>query len=328
MTKSIQEPAFLSDSLWPVCAQLAKESEHTRGAIAYVGRNAHDVLPLKAGDVIVVDASKASLKAGSTNPEGIAGWLQQGATVYSFEGLHAKVLRFTLTDEDVTLIGSGNASTHSRDHLVEAALRTIDTSAATAVDEFIDVLIAEAGEPLDTDWLAAARRIYRSSKLEGPRRKRRSVFPFEDRQLWVSAWFDDPRRTLSRRTESALRAAELDYGSNVDLRAWKLLKGDERRMKPGDGLVIVHMPAASGDRDAWDGRWSASIGRVLRVLTSKGEAPEAIVALDRDLPRKRFGKVRALIYLDDSNRGSDQPVPPGTALHAAILRLWTHEAAN
>ena len=295
--------------------------------MAYAGKDAHVVLPLSPGDEIVIDASRASLQAGATNPEGVAGWLGQGATVYSIEGLHAKVLRFALADSEVTVVGSGNASANSRDQLIEASILTHDKDTAAGVDEFIDKLIAEVGVPLDDAWLGAARKIHRAPRLNGPKRRRRAIFPFEDRQLWVSSWIDNPQ-PVSKQTAAALQAAELDFDSNVSVWAWGLHKGDEKQVKPGDGLVLVTIPDSGAAKERWDGRWSTSIGRVVRVLAPKGSSPDAIVAFDGDLPNKRVGQISALYEAHDGDREFETPVPAGSVLHAAILALWASKPAE
>lgn len=72
----------------------------TRGArcaaIAYLGQDAPDLLPLRAGDVLGVNASKAAVRAHATSPAAIAYYLDKGVRVLSSPTLHAKVIATNL----------------------------------------------------------------------------------------------------------------------------------------------------------------------------------------------------------------------------------------
>lgn len=142
---------LLTTDLWETCRNYAALSTRTRAAVAYVSKDAADLFPLKQGDIAVVDASPAALRAGTTSPEGIASWLDQGVDVYSLDGLHAKTFRFSGADE-VTVVGSGNVSLSSRDRLVEAAVLSDSPQLASETDDFINLCIAQA-MPLSHAWL-------------------------------------------------------------------------------------------------------------------------------------------------------------------------------
>ncbi|MGH4000092.1 MAG: hypothetical protein ACRDTJ_21820, partial [Pseudonocardiaceae bacterium] len=232
---------ILSATLWERCEVLAREADAIRAALGYAGRQAHEILPLGPGDLVVVDACDHNLSTGSTSPEGIAGWIAQGAHVYSYEGLHAKVLRFTSANGEATVVGSANVSAHSRDHLAEAAVLTSDPGVAEVVDVLIDNLVAEAVGPLDTQWVKRASKIYCPPSAERPRRRRQRVFPSNNHQLWVCGWVEDAGR-IPADVEDELRAAELDHDSDVPMFVWTLGRGDELRVFDGDGVVLYELP--------------------------------------------------------------------------------------
>lgn len=314
-------PVFLSDSLWLSCTHLARNSSRTRGAVAFAGKDAAELLPLRSGDEIVVDASDGRLQAGLTSPDAIAAWIEQGATVYSVEALHAKALRFTLCGDNgtqqLTIVGSGNASTRSAECLIEAALLVDEKGTADTVDAFIDQLIAEAGTPLGPAWVERARPLYLLPTSPRPTRRKPSAFPSPDRPLWVfgSESLDVP---MSPELEQLVQAAELDYGSAVLLHPIRLRPGDESRVLPGDGVIVGFSTDASKD---YDGRWSTDVGRFVKVLPHDDGPPEALLALDQGYRPQRWGTVHGVLdqHPDDN---TDDPIEPGTELHAALLAMW------
>jgi hypothetical protein len=88
-------------------------------AVSYVGSKAGDVLPLRKGDFLVCDASERAIRQGVTSAKALGAYLRVGVKVFSYEGLHAKVV----ASETFAWVGSANASENSRDHLTEASVR-------------------------------------------------------------------------------------------------------------------------------------------------------------------------------------------------------------
>lgn len=68
----------------------------TRGprcaAIAHLGQDAPTLLPLRAGDVLIVDASRAAVRAHLTSPAALAYYVDAGVRVLSSPNLHADVI--------------------------------------------------------------------------------------------------------------------------------------------------------------------------------------------------------------------------------------------
>ncbi len=133
----------LQSDLWTEITSLAKEAERRYAAVAYLGTGATRLLPLKRGDVLVVDMSLASIRAGRTNPAEIEKYLKRGVEVYSCHNLHAKVFVF----DDMAIVGSANVSKNSQELLIEAALFTTDTTVVDSVRNFIFSLKGEIVTP-------------------------------------------------------------------------------------------------------------------------------------------------------------------------------------
>ena len=109
----------------------------TRGArcaaIAYVGQDAPNLLPLRAGDVLVVNASKAAVRAHATSPAALAYYLGKGVRVLSSPTLHAKVIATNRR----AVVGSANASENST-FADDAVIITDDPEVVASVRKFID----------------------------------------------------------------------------------------------------------------------------------------------------------------------------------------------
>jgi hypothetical protein len=125
---------FVSKGIWP---QLTKAVRNSRQrcvvAVAYFGAGASNLLPLAKGSRLVVDASERSVASGQTCPADLIKLATKGVQIYSVPNLHAKV--FVLGR--AAYIGSANVSSRSATHLVEALLRTNETSAVHAAREFV-----------------------------------------------------------------------------------------------------------------------------------------------------------------------------------------------
>jgi hypothetical protein len=131
-------------------------------AIAYLGWQAPQLLPLKKGDVLVVNASDAALLTHSTSPEALRAYVDDSVHVFSVPNLHAKVL-VTATK---AVIGSANASTHSGE-LEETIAVTDEPAARKALLDFIRGLAATA-TPVDEQFLLAAEATWARGRSAGP----------------------------------------------------------------------------------------------------------------------------------------------------------------
>lgn len=121
----------VSSGLWRIVGSKARHASVRRAAIAYVGKS--PPIRFGEGDLLVVDASDASIKAGRTSAKVLRAFQEAGAELYSQPNLHAKVMLL----DDWVVVGSANASQNS---YIEAALITDRIDIAGQVERLIDDL--------------------------------------------------------------------------------------------------------------------------------------------------------------------------------------------
>lgn len=143
---------FLSEDIWK---QVSKEARAYRGksfvAVAYFGTGAAEMLPLKAGSHLVVDASDRAMKSGQTNPAELLKLYEKGVKVFSCKDLHAKVFVFGKT----AYVGSANVSSNSAKIYREAVVRASDNSVVGDARRFVqDLALRELG-PKEIEKLLA-----------------------------------------------------------------------------------------------------------------------------------------------------------------------------
>jgi len=201
---------FLQAGLWESITALSRKAKRKYVAVAYLGKGATRLLPLKRGDVLIVDMSLPTVRAGETDPHAIDTYLRRGVEVHSCSNLHAKVFVF----DNKAIIGSGNVSENSSKYLVEAALLTTDTDVVASARGFV---ISLMGERVTPGYVDACKKEYRKeSRRNEHGRKSDSKKPTHPR-LWVSRIYpmdNDPQREeASNRgwglAESRLRSKRL-----------------------------------------------------------------------------------------------------------------------
>lgn len=102
----------------------------------------------------MVDASDASIAAGRTSAEVLAGYLAAGAALFNVPNLHAKVLVL----DDCTVIGSANASLRSSHYYVEASVISDRPELIGQAEQLIGSLAA-SGDVIDSEFIARIRKI-------------------------------------------------------------------------------------------------------------------------------------------------------------------------
>src|SRR5688572_6498967 len=109
-------------------------------AIAYVA----PPMPIafRAGATLVLDASDPAIRARSTNRDALNTLFNRRVRLFSYPGLHAKVLVLGRT----AVIGSMNLSNHSQRRLIEAGIVTDHPQVVGDVVRFIESLIGNADE--------------------------------------------------------------------------------------------------------------------------------------------------------------------------------------
>ncbi|ABH00906.1 hypothetical protein RHA1_ro11259 (plasmid) [Rhodococcus jostii RHA1] len=126
---------FHGPSPWPHITRAIRTRGARHAAIAYLGQDAPELLPLRAGDLLVVNASKAAIRAHATSPAALAYYVNKGVRVLSSPTLHAKVIATNTR----AVIGSANASENSA-FADDAVIITDDPEVIASVRTFIDRL--------------------------------------------------------------------------------------------------------------------------------------------------------------------------------------------
>jgi hypothetical protein len=120
----------LSAHLWKKVRALCRKARCRKAAVAYVTKN---TLGLRKGDTLVVDASYHAIQSGNTSASLLWTLLRQGVHVFSYPGLHAKVI----SCGKIAVIGSANMSESSSTRLLEAAVVTDNASVIGGVESLL-----------------------------------------------------------------------------------------------------------------------------------------------------------------------------------------------
>ena len=230
---------FIGGDVWLQITKACQCRGQRRAAIAFLGRDAPRLLPLRRGDVLVVNASDAALLARATSPDALEAYLAAGVRVWSTPRLHAKVL---VTPQQA-VIGSANASMHSS-QLDEGVVVTDDRVAIAAVRAFITGL----GEtiPVDDKFVSAARATWergRPSRLPGAGDGQTDpgFLPRQFRLYLVSIETYEPRGMEDEVFRQARRRARPAAGPpatyNLD---WIRLHRDDEPFRRNDVVVQIY----------------------------------------------------------------------------------------
>lgn len=152
---------LLTDDPWQAITRAVRKSPgKCRVAVAYFGRGASKLLPLKLGSVLVLDFSESAVRAGQVCPDEVLRLLRLGVEVHSVTNLHAKVF---VVGQGV-FVGSTNVSRASADTLVEAVVHGTDQSLVRQSARFVESLL---GEHITPEYAQRMAKIYRPPKFGG-----------------------------------------------------------------------------------------------------------------------------------------------------------------
>ncbi|AZI66027.1 MULTISPECIES: phospholipase D family protein [Rhodococcus] len=101
--------SFHGPNPWPHITRAIRTRGPRYAAVPYLGHLAPELLPLRSGDLLVVNASTAAIRAHATSPVVLSHYLSKGVRILSSSALHAKVI---VTNQRA-VIGSANASENS-----------------------------------------------------------------------------------------------------------------------------------------------------------------------------------------------------------------------
>ena len=120
---------------WPHITAALSGRGPRRAAIAYLDTTAPDLLPLRAGDLLIVNAARAAIRAHATSLTALARFLDRGVRVLSTPNLHTGLI----VTPRYAIVGPSSAS-FSSTVADETALVTDDPAAIRAAHVFIDSL--------------------------------------------------------------------------------------------------------------------------------------------------------------------------------------------
>ncbi|MBT2274243.1 phospholipase D family protein [Rhodococcus qingshengii] len=101
--------SFHGPNPWPHITRAIRTRGPRYAAVAYLGHLAPQLLPLRSGDLLIVNASTAAIRTHATSPVVLSHYLSKGVRILSSSALHAKVI---VTNQRA-VIGSANASENS-----------------------------------------------------------------------------------------------------------------------------------------------------------------------------------------------------------------------
>lgn len=227
-----------------ITAAVKRSPSKCRVAVAYFGRSASQLLPLRKGSVLVLDFSLDAVKAGHACPAEVLKLLKRGVEIHSVTNLHAKV--FAVGNE--VFVGSTNASQSSAATLVEAVAHGRNPGLVRQVRGFVDSL---CGEPVTSDYAKAMVKFYSPPRFSPDRgrvvRKTRSA-PKHSRtwlvQLARVEWTKEDRDAEHKGRSAAKRRISSTKQFELDTFGW--VGGSfARRVKVGE-LVVQLLTEKSG----------------------------------------------------------------------------------
>jgi hypothetical protein len=221
---------LLTSSIWKrLTAAVKKRPGGCSVAVAYFGTGASKLLPLKEGSVLVVNMSRQAVGSGQTNPSEVLKLVNKGVSVHSVKNLHAKV--FVVGQK--AFIGSTNASNHSANGLLEAALETTNRTVAAACRKFVRSL---RGEFVTPEHAKRMKKFYRPPQFGTPTRTGHAAKDSqpEHEPLWVV-----PLVRESWKPEDEKQADEGRPKAHKKLRSSRWFKIDEFHWNSGAFLRSI-----------------------------------------------------------------------------------------
>lgn len=314
--------------VWPTITRLVRQARRTYAAIAYFGRNANDLLPLKKGDVLVVDMSPAAVKQGVTDPFELRKLVERDVTVATRAHLHAKLI----VAGNWLVAGSMNVSRNSAQVLDEAA---IVTNAPDVVRRARETILRWSNEPVLPMHLEEAERAYRPPTFKAavlPTRQMAGKRAAKTARAWIvgglvysglpeaeSARADRAEETalqgFKRRRETSIDyvhyARRPRYFDAIRTNDWVIKVVRDEVFAPARVVKTVSYPRGAGNR-----RW-------LLVLEEREAPISKLRELQRAFKRRTGvplpnGRTRALT--DDDV--ADQVLALWSPLGKPIKRLW------
>jgi hypothetical protein len=228
---------------WATVTPLLRGRGRRYAAVAYVSGAAPELLPLRRGDVLVVNAGPGALRARATDPVTLTTYVDRGVHVYSNPALHAKVIVLP----ELAVLGSANASRRAAENSVEAVVVLERRREVEALRAFVDELVGdELTEDVDEAFLDAARAIHAAAPPATPLAGVTDGAPAGDLigpppwRLHVSWTYDAPWTEAEERTYGTSRRRARRLARGWQTAAWSVANDIATRWREGDLVLQVH----------------------------------------------------------------------------------------
>lgn len=250
------------DALTP---RIRASSGQRRAAMAFSTATANQLLPLRRGDQIVVNAGPGPVAAGATDPAVLQQWMNRSVDVFSHDGLHAKLV---VTD-DLAVVGSANASAHAASNSSEAVLVTDAVRVIRDLHAYLDLLIAES-EPVGQSFVDAAQRQFGSKRVpvllpgittDAPRPGLLGDRPWVIRFIQTEHGLSDAAAKVMKKHSSKHKTP----GFRVE--GYVTTRGDAGRMAVGDLLLM-----SQEETDGVAYVWPPAVVRAVEPVPGRREA--------------------------------------------------------
>jgi hypothetical protein len=228
--------ALLSDDLWCELSAQSADHQRIRAAVAYVTA---PHLVFRHGDLLICDASDDAIKGGLTSASLLRSFVNQGAEVYSYDGLHSKVAVI----DNQALIGSANLSQNAGVNTCEASLLTDDRQVIGLIQAFIERVKGES-EPGNEEFLRHIESlpVIRNGIL--PRKSKKKIDVGQSRVWLIAARYLSDRLA---KAEEALQKVGMEVAENHikpdSYEVWPIRWSGKSRFrseaKSGDLVIVV-----------------------------------------------------------------------------------------
>lgn len=224
---------ILSNGLWAELRKRAQKARSRKAAIAYV---TSDLLGLKRGDTLVVDASHRAIQNGETDAPLLRRFQKRGVQLYSC--LHAKILLI----DDVGVVSSGNMSSNSAHRLVEAGLLSDHRSVVASIASLIEQLVLQSSPPLSKARIAALCKleVIRRGRWHGRSKTRITKLGNRTWIVGIRELKKDAPPTEQKLIDNAMRSLrENEHEDDLAWIKWGTRDSFARNCRAGDSLIQV-----------------------------------------------------------------------------------------
>jgi hypothetical protein len=303
----------ITDKVWREVGKQARTAPVRKAAIAYVTT---DDIGLRAGDVLIADASERAIRSGQTDARLLRKLLKTGVIIYSREGLHSKVALFGRH----AIVGSANMSGSG---LIEASVITDNPVVTSGVAAFIETLSTKRHR-LDASQIEklCAIEVIRTGRPRGA--KKPKPVPRLGHSTWivgVKGLKRDPSEKQQKRIDRRNEQLNEKLGTKEEFSwiQWGKKSRFGRECRAGDTMIMIFVPNGGG---------RVTVTRRVRVVMKDREPvfnrfyTEQPTRQTDEVSWSRFQKIlKAAGFPGEISRGSVRKLDPGMA--EAIDRKWT-----